>query len=98
MTPENSFVIFQSKKNEIEGDRLLREKWYNTPYCIDYVPQETLDYLRNILPTQDMNLNLPPQNEFIPRQLNEKKVPRDLENTKPAMPKRISENPTIWFK
>jgi hypothetical protein len=49
-------------------------------------------------PTSDITLGNPPPNVFIPENLEEKKVIRDLETTKPAFPKKISEEPLIWFK
>ncbi|CDW84143.1 insulin-degrading enzyme [Stylonychia lemnae] len=98
LTPQNSFVIFQSKKNEKEDSVLLKEKWYGTPYSIEKIPDDTISYLAKVLPSLEVNLGLPPRNEFIPQQLNEIKILRDLENTKPAFPMKISENPQVWFK
>lgn len=34
----------------------------------------------------------------MPENLVEKKKPRDLENTKPAYPEKISESPLLWYK
>eukprot|EP00347_Sterkiella_histriomuscorum_P004511 403360183 len=98
MTPQNCFVIFQSKKNEKEGDKLQKEKWYGTPYTIEKIEDQILGELAKKLPDPSMKLGYPPQNEFLPSVLTEMKIPRDIENTKPAPPQKLSDSPLLWYK
>ena len=96
LTPDGSIVSFISKIVEKQESELSKEKWYGTPFKKVKFEDDFIAKLRTIMPI-DEALGYPPINNFIPKSLIEKKAPRP-DDSEPALPIKISENPRVWFK
>lgn len=94
-TPERGIVKLVSKIVESEPGELKKERWYGTPFKSEKIPDDFIAGLSKIMPTAEFPMGYPPVNNFIPKQLIEKKRVREGDE-KPSIPKQIREN--VWFK
>ena len=97
LTPERGIVMFVSQIVEQQEKDLQTEKWYGTKWTKAKMDDGFIAKLRTIVPGPEERLGYPPVNKYIPKQLIEKKKPRP-EGTDPALPIKISESPSVWFK
>lgn len=97
LTPERGIVMFVSQIVEQQEKDLHTEKWYGTKWTKAKMDDGFIAKLRTIVPGPEERLGYPPVNKYIPKQLIEKKKPRP-EGTDPALPIKISESPSVWFK
>lgn len=61
------------------------------------MPESLIQELNTIHPQSDVNLGHPPENKFIPKNLETMKKER-LDPSKPEFPRKISDSPKVWFK
>lgn len=101
LVPSNSHTIFISKTNERFCNEATHqvgiEHWYNTKYVIEKLHDDLQMELEEIMPVDQAPLSHPPRNNFIPRNLIQKKVERQ-EQDKPSFPEKILEDPVVWYK
>jgi secreted Zn-dependent insulinase-like peptidase len=74
LTPERAITKFVSKAVEKEAD-LRYEKWYGTPFKSEKIDDAVIANLSKIIPTSE-DIGYPPENDFIPKTLIEKKQER----------------------
>ena len=95
------FTIFQSKSIETElkdnPEKFQTEKWYERKFSSEDITADFKQKLETILPSADIKLGNPPENDYMPQ-------PGDLKNMKkddgPSVPELIlDQNGTkVYFK
>ena len=100
MIPSTCMYALRSKKYENDKD-IKTEYYYKGKYKVEDIPQETLDLWAKALPKPGEDLDLAPENIFIPKELKLKNAPLPADGN-PGLPRLIlGDKPNeskVWFK